>query len=110
HEFIGSPGVALVGVEAGGRGIATGRHAARLASDTPTIGVLHGTETYLLQDAHGQIRATHSVSAGLDYPAIGPEHAWLHEQGLARYASVTDEEAIAAFRQLGKLEGILPAL
>jgi tryptophan synthase beta chain len=110
HDFVGDPRVRLVGVEAGGRGIATGRHAARLASDTPTVGVLHGTETYLLQDAHGQIRATHSVSAGLDYPAIGPEHAWLHEQGLARYASVTDEEAIAAFRQLSKLEGILPAL
>jgi tryptophan synthase beta chain len=110
HEFVGDARVRLVGVEAGGRGIATGRHAARLASDSPTIGVLHGTETYLLQDENGQIRATHSVSAGLDYPAIGPEHAWLHEQGLARYASVTDEEALAAFRQLSRLEGILPAL
>ena len=83
HEFVGDKRVRLVGVEAGGRGIATGRHAARLASDAPTTGVLHGTETYLLQDEHGQVRATHSVSAGLDYPAIGPEHAWLHEQGLA---------------------------
>jgi tryptophan synthase beta chain len=110
HEFVGDERVRLVGVEAGGRGIATGRHAARLASDSPAVGVLHGTETYLLQDEHGQIRATHSVSAGLDYPAIGPEHAWLHEQGLARYASVTDEEALAAFRQLARLEGILPAL
>jgi len=110
HEFIGSPGVALVGVEAGGRGIATGRHAARLASDAPTVGVLHGTETYLLQDENGQIRPTHSVSAGLDYPAIGPEHAWLHDQKLARYDSVTDEEALAAFRGLSKSEGILPAL
>ena len=100
----------LVGVEAGGRGIATGRHAARLASDKPSVGVLHGTETFLLQDEHGQVRATHSVSAGLDYPAIGPEHAWLHEQGLARYDSVTDEEALAAFRKLAALEGILPAL
>ncbi|MEP7027816.1 MAG: tryptophan synthase subunit beta [Candidatus Eisenbacteria bacterium] len=109
-DFVGDPRVRLVGVEAGGRGIATGRHAARLASDAPTVGVLHGTETYLLQDADGQIRATHSVSAGLDYPAIGPEHAWLHERGLARYESVTDEEALAAFRKLSRLEGILPAL
>ncbi len=109
-DFVGDARVRLVGVEAGGRGIATGRHAARLASDTPTVGVLHGTETYLLQDANGQIRATHSVSAGLDYPAIGPEHAWLHERGLASYESVTDEEALAAFRKLSRLEGILPAL
>ena len=109
-EFVGDARVRLVGVEAGGRGIATGRHAARLASDAPTTGVLHGTETFLLQDEHGQVRATHSVSAGLDYPAIGPEHAWLHEQGLARYESATDEEALAAFRKLAALEGILPAL
>jgi tryptophan synthase beta chain len=110
HEFVGDARVRLVGVEAGGRGIASGRHAARLASSTPTVGVLHGTETFLLQDAHGQVRPTHSVSAGLDYPAIGPEHAWLYEQGLARYDSVTDEEAVAAFGQLSRLEGILPAL
>jgi tryptophan synthase beta chain len=109
-EFVGDARVRLIGVEAGGRGIATGRHAARLASDHPTVGVLHGTETFLLQDEHGQVRATHSVSAGLDYPAIGPEHAWLHEMGLARYDSVTDEEALAAFRKLSALEGILPAL
>jgi len=109
-EFVGDARVKLVGVEAGGRGIATGRHAARLASLEPTVGVLHGTETFLLQDEHGQVRATHSVSAGLDYPAIGPEHAWLHERGLARYDSVTDEEALAAFRKLSALEGILPAL
>ncbi len=110
HAFIGTPGVRLVGVEAGGRGIATGRHAARLASSDPAVGVLHGTETYLLQDSDGQVRATHSVSAGLDYPAIGPEHAWMHEQGLAAYHSVTDEEALAAFALLSRTEGILPAL
>ena len=109
-EFVGEEGVRLVGVEAGGRGIATGRHAARLASADPAVGVLHGTETYLLQDAEGQIRATHSVSAGLDYPAIGPEHAWMHERGLATYASVTDEEALDAFALLARTEGILPAL
>jgi tryptophan synthase beta chain len=110
HEFVGEEGVRLVGVEAGGRGIATGRHAARLASSEPAVGVLHGTETYLLQDEDGQIRATHSVSAGLDYPAIGPEHAWLHERGLATYASATDEEALDAFALLARTEGILPAL
>jgi len=109
-DFIGDADVRLVGVEAGGRGIATGRHAARLASADPAVGVLHGTETYLLQDANGQIRATHSVSAGLDYPAIGPEHAWMHERGLATYASVTDEEALDAFALLARTEGILPAL
>jgi tryptophan synthase beta chain len=110
HEFVGDPRVRLVGVEAGGRGIATGRHAARLASDRPAVGVLHGTETFLLQDDDGQIRATHSVSAGLDYPAIGPEHAWLHENALATYTSATDEEALSAFGALSSLEGILPAL
>jgi tryptophan synthase beta chain len=110
HAFVGSPGVRLVGVEAGGRGVATGLHAARLASSDPSVGVLHGTETFVLQDSDGQVRATHSVSAGLDYPAIGPEHAWLHEQGLARYDSVTDEEALAAFTLLARTEGILPAL
>jgi tryptophan synthase beta chain len=108
--FVGEEGVRLVGVEAGGRGVATGRHAARLASPDPAVGVLHGTETYLLQDKDGQVRATHSVSAGLDYPAIGPEHAWMHERGLAAYASVTDEEALDAFALLARSEGILPAL
>jgi tryptophan synthase beta chain len=108
HEYVGEPGVRLVGVEAGGRGIETGRHAARLAE--PTIGVLHGTQTYVLQDSAGQVRETHSVSAGLDYPALGPEHAWLAEHQLARYDSVTDEEAIAAFEELSRLEGIQPAL
>jgi len=110
HAFVSDPAVKLVGVEAAGRGIATGRHAARLASDAPTVGVLHGTETFLLQDVDGQVRATHSVSAGLDYPAIGPEHAWLHECGRARYESATDEEALAAFALLARTEGILPAL
>jgi tryptophan synthase beta chain len=108
HEFLGDERVRLVGVEAGGRGIASGRHAARLAE--PRLGVLHGTQTFVLQDAHGQVRATHSVSAGLDYPALGPEHARLAELGRARYESATDEEAVAAFEMLSRLEGILPAL
>jgi tryptophan synthase beta chain len=108
HEFVGEPGVRLVGVEAGGRGIDSGRHAARLAEPTP--GVLHGTQTLVLQDEAGQIRPTHSVSAGLDYPALGPEHAWLAEHQLARYDSATDEEAIEAFSTLSREEGILPAL
>jgi tryptophan synthase beta chain len=108
HAFVGERGVRLVGVEAGGRGLESGRHAARLAE--PTVGVLHGTQTYVLQDASGQVRETHSVSAGLDYPALGPEHAWLADHGLASYASVTDEEAVAAFEELSRLEGIQPAL
>ncbi|HSF01593.1 MAG TPA: tryptophan synthase subunit beta, partial [Solirubrobacterales bacterium] len=108
HEFLGEPATRLVGVEAGGRGIASGQHAARLAE--PRLGVLHGTQTYVLQDAHGQVRPTHSVSAGLDYPALGPEHAWLSELGRARYESVTDEEAVDAFEKLCRHEGILPAL
>jgi tryptophan synthase beta chain len=100
--------VQKVGVEAGGEGVATGRHAARIPEHS--IGVLHGTRTLVLQDANGMIRETHSVSAGLDYPALGPEHAWLNDQGLARYDSVTDAEALAAFEALARLEGILPAL
>ncbi len=106
--FLKDPGVRLTGVEAGGLGVRTGRHAARFAGGRP--GVLHGTRTYLLQDAHGQVLPTHSVSAGLDYPAVGPEHAQLRRLGRARYASATDEEALAAARALGRLEGILPAL
>ena len=108
HAFLGDTNVKKVGVEAGGEGVATGRHAARVPEHS--IGVMHGTRTLLLQDANGMIRETHSVSAGLDYPALGPEHAWLNDQGLARYESVTDAEALEAFELLSRLEGILPAL
>jgi tryptophan synthase beta chain len=106
--FFGEPGVELVGVEAAGAGLATGRHAATLSAGRP--GVLHGSLSYLLQDEHGQVAPAHSVSAGLDYPAVGPEHAYLKETGLARYESVTDDQALAAFRSLARLEGIIPAL
>ena len=103
--------VSLVGVEAGGLGIETGRHAARFADpQLGRVGVLHGTRTYLLQDGDGQVLSTHSVSAGLDYPAIGPEHSYLRDQGRAAYTAVTDDEALAAFRLLCRLEGIIPAL
>jgi tryptophan synthase beta chain len=108
HEFIPDAGVRLVGVEAGGEGIDTGRHAARMAERQ--VGVLHGTRTYVLQDEDGQIRETHSVSAGLDYPAVGPEHGFLMESGRAEYTSVTDDEALRAFQLLSETEGILPAL
>ena len=106
--FLGDRGVRKIGIEAGGEGVASGRHAARLAE--PSVGVLHGTRTLVLQDERGMIRPTHSVSAGLDYPALGPEHAWLAEQGLAEYSLATDDEALAAFECLASLEGILPAL
>jgi tryptophan synthase beta chain len=95
-------------VEAVGHGIETGRHAASLTGGRP--GVLHGNKTYLLQDADGQITEAHSISAGLDYPGIGPEHAWLHDMGRVDYVSATDEEALEAFRLCARLEGILPAL
>jgi tryptophan synthase beta chain len=108
HAFLDEPGVRKVGVEAGGHGIASGRHAARIPEHS--VGVLHGTRTLVLQDERGMIRETHSVSAGLDYPALGPEHAWLADQGLAEYSLATDDEALAAFEALAKLEGILPAL
>ena len=108
HAFLGDRGVRKVGVEAGGYGLKSGKHAARFAS--PSVGVLHGTRTLVLQDEHGMIRETHSVSAGLDYPALGPEHAWLAEQGMAEYSAATDDEALEAFQTLAKLEGILPAL
>ncbi len=108
HAFVNDPSVRLVGVEAGGHGIETGRHAARMAERKE--GVLHGTRTYLLQDDDGQIRATHSVSAGLDYPAIGPEHGYLFDTGRAEYTYVCDDEALAAFALLSETEGILPAL
>jgi tryptophan synthase beta chain len=98
----------LVGVEAAGEGLETGRHAASLCAGRP--GVLHGNRTYLLQDANGQISETHSVSAGLDYPGVGPEHAWLKDSKRAEYVAVTDDEALAAFHELCRSEGIIPAL
>ena len=104
----------MVGVEAGGRGKTLGEHAARLAAAEGFTGarpgVLQGTYTYVLQTADGQIATTHSVSAGLDYPAVGPEHAWLAEQGRAEYTAVSDEDAIDAARTLARMEGIIPAL
>ena len=106
--FLDDRRVRLIGVEAGGRGVASGEHAARFSGGA--LGVLHGTRTFVLQDEEGQISPTHSVSAGLDYPAIGPEHVWLHDQGRVEYASATDAEAIAAFHLLARTEGILPAL
>jgi len=108
HPFIGDKDVRMFGVEAAGRGLATGEHAASLCAGQP--GVLHGCRTYLLDDDAGQIRHTHSVSAGLDYPGVGPEHSWLKDIGRAKYVSVTDDEALAAFHQLTRLEGIMPAL
>jgi tryptophan synthase beta chain len=106
--FVDDPGVALVGVEAGGHGLETGLHAATLVGGTP--GVLHGARSYLLQDELGQVLATHSVSAGLDYPGVGPEHSYLKDSGRARYVAATDAEALAAFQQLARTEGIIPAL
>src|SRR5258706_594678 len=100
--------VRLIGVEAGGLGLASGKHAATLCAGKP--GVLHGNRTYLIQDENGQIIETHSISAGLDYPGVGPEHAWLKDSGRAEYVAVTDDEALAAFHQLCRLEGIIPAL
>jgi tryptophan synthase beta chain len=100
--------VRFVGVEAGGRGVESGQHAARFAGGQ--TGVLHGTRTWLLQDEWGQVQETHSVSAGLDYPAIGPEHAMLEQIGRAEYTSATDEQALSAFHRLAELEGIIPAL
>ncbi|MGH7342206.1 MAG: tryptophan synthase subunit beta, partial [Thermoanaerobaculia bacterium] len=106
--FLDDRRVRLIGVEAGGEGAALGAHAARFAGGAP--GVLHGTRTLVLQDGDGQIAATHSVSAGLDYPAVGPEHVWLHEQGRVEYTKVSDAEAVAAFHRLAETEGILAAL
>ncbi len=114
YEFLNDATVQMVGVEAGGRGTSLGEHAARLAAAQGFTGarpgVLQGTYTYVLQNAHGQIATTHSVSAGLDYPAVGPEHAWLAEQGRVEYTAVCDEEAIEAARLLARTEGIIPAL
>ncbi len=108
HPFLGDASVAMYGVEAAGEGLETGRHAAPLCAGTP--GVLHGNRTYLMQDENGQIIETHSISAGLDYPGVGPEHAWLKESGRASYVSITDQEALDAFHQLTRSEGIIPAL
>jgi tryptophan synthase beta chain len=108
HPFLDDKGVRIVGVEAGGKGVETGEHAASLTGGRP--GVLHGNRTYLLQDKEGQITEAHSISAGLDYPGIGPEHSWLKEQGRVEYVSATDNEALTAFQLLCKLEGIIPAL
>jgi tryptophan synthase beta chain len=108
HAYIPMEEVKLVGVEAGGLGLQTGKHAASLSAGSP--GVLHGNRTYLMQDEHGQIQDTHSISAGLDYPGVGPEHAWLKDTGRAQYVAVTDDEALAAFHALCRMEGIIPAL
>jgi tryptophan synthase beta chain len=108
HPFIDERDVVLIGVEAAGEGLASGRHAAPLTSGSP--GVLHGSLSYLLQDDDGQVAPAHSISAGLDYPGVGPEHAHLKDSGRARYESVDDAEALAAFHRLARLEGIIPAL
>ncbi|MFP5407399.1 MAG: pyridoxal-phosphate dependent enzyme, partial [Gammaproteobacteria bacterium] len=108
HPYLDVPGVRLVGVEAGGEGLETGRHAASLTAGTP--GVLHGNRTYLLQDEDGQIIDTHSVSAGLDYPGVGPEHAWLKDCGRAEYVTISDDETLRAFHDCCRIEGIIPAL
>jgi tryptophan synthase beta chain len=108
HPFLADEGVRLIGVEAAGSGMDSGRHAAAINGGRP--GVLHGNKTYLLQDDDGQITEAHSISAGLDYPGIGPEHSWLHDVGRAQYLSATDLESLDAFKQLAELEGILPAI
>ena len=108
HPFLGDTEVAMYGVEAGGKGLETGQHAAPLSVGSP--GVLHGNRTYLMQDADGQILDTHSVSAGLDYPGVGPEHAWLKDIGRAQYVAANDDETLAAFHRLTRIEGIMPAL
>ncbi|MGB2060270.1 tryptophan synthase subunit beta [uncultured Alcanivorax sp.] len=108
HPFLNDDGVAMYGVEAAGDGIETGRHAAPLSAGRP--GVLHGNRTYLMEDDNGQIIETHSVSAGLDYPGVGPEHAWLKDLGRVNYVSANDTEALSAFRELTRVEGIMPAL
>jgi tryptophan synthase beta chain len=108
YPYIAHDEVRLIGVEAAGEGLHTGRHAASISGGTP--GVLHGNRTYLLQDANGQIIETHSVSAGLDYPGVGPEHAYLHDIGRAEYVAITDDEALSAFHRLCRCEGIIPAL
>ena len=108
HPFLDDKDVRIIGVEAGGKGVHTGEHAASLTGGRP--GVLHGNLTYLLQDSDGQITEAHSISAGLDYPGIGPEHSWLKDVGRVEYVSATDDEALAAFQKLSRIEGIIPAL
>ena len=108
YPFIDDVEVQMVGVEAGGHGLQSGKHAAPL--NDGKVGVLHGNRTYLMADEDGQIMETHSISAGLDYPGVGPEHSFLKDIGRAKYDSVTDDEAMSAFRMLNNLEGILPAL
>jgi len=105
---VGAPGVKLVGVEAGGRGSELGQHCASLTQGEP--GVLHGALSYLLQDPQGQVIETHSISAGLDYPGVGPEHSYLKDAGLASYVSATDQEALDGFQAMARTEGIIPAL
>jgi tryptophan synthase beta chain len=108
HPFVDHPEVRLVGVEAAGEGLGTGRHAAPLTAGEP--GVLHGSRSYLMQDGDGQVQPAHSISAGLDYPGVGPEHSYLKTTGRAEYVAVTDKEALEAFQLLARLEGIIPAL
>ncbi|NER02224.1 MAG: pyridoxal-phosphate dependent enzyme, partial [Okeania sp. SIO3C4] len=108
HEFMNESSVRMIGVEAGGEGVETNKHAATLTLGR--VGVLHGAMSYLLQDKEGQIIEPHSISAGLDYPGVGPEHSFLKDSGRAEYYSVTDNEAVAAFQRLSQLEGIIPAL
>jgi tryptophan synthase beta chain len=109
HPFLKDESVAMYGVEAGGHGLATGKHAAPLSSGCAP-GVLHGNRTYLMSDEAGQVLETHSISAGLDYPGVGPEHSWLKDMKRVNYVDATDEEAMKAFHQLTRLEGIIPAL
>jgi len=108
HEFVGEETVRLIGVEAAGEGVDTDKHAATLTKGS--VGVLHGAMSYLLQDNEGQVIEPHSISAGLDYPGVGPEHSYLKDAGRAEYYSVTDQQALDAFQQLSQLEGIIPAL
>jgi len=109
YSYIDMPGVQLIGVEAGGHGLGSGQHAAPLTANAK-VGVLHGNRTYLMQDENGQIIETHSISAGLDYPGVGPEHSWLKDSGRATYVAINDDEALAAFNSLCRFEGIIPAL
>ncbi len=109
YHYLDMPGVQLIGVEAGGKGLASGAHAAPLTANAK-VGVLHGNKTYLMQDENGQIIETHSISAGLDYPGVGPEHSWLKDSGRAQYVAINDDEALNAFNMLCRFEGIIPAL
>jgi tryptophan synthase beta chain len=108
YEFVKEPSVRLIGIEAAGEGVDTEKHAATLTKGR--VGVLHGAMSYLLQDEEGQVVEAHSISAGLDYPGVGPEHSYLKDEGRAEYYSVTDQEALVAFQRLSQLEGIIPAL